>query len=77
MSEFPLEITTSRESDVSLEWHWEPFQLRKQLDPASSQETYNLHLAAIEYGLATSIAIQGPEDLKSRHKPPQPLLAFG
>ena len=47
-------------------WSWGNFRLRHALPAAGSSETYELHLAAVEYALASSIAIRGPEDIQSK-----------
>lgn len=46
-------------------WRWLPLRIDAQ-PPAASSAAYQLHLAAVEYSLATPITISGPEDIQSR-----------
>lgn len=36
------------------------------LPPAGSDEAYQLHLAALEHGLASTLVLRGPQDIRSR-----------
>lgn len=46
-------------------WTWLPFRL-SPLKPARSPDALDLHLAALEYSLASPITINGPDDIQSR-----------
>ena len=46
-------------------WTCEPIQF-EELKPASSDEEYRLHVAALELSLAEPIVISGKEDIKSQ-----------
>lgn len=48
-----------------MRWHWQPLRI-DPLGPTSSAQEFELHLAAIEYSLATPITISGPDDIQSR-----------